>query len=55
MKGIFHLIEAMKIIWEQKHKVNLILIGPDTKEFSEYFGKLSEDTRKKIIDLGITN
>ena len=55
VKGIFHLIEAMKTVWSKKNNIYLVLIGPSTKEFGEYFKKLSINHKKKIIDLGVVS
>ena len=51
-KGIIHLIEAMKVVWKEKHTPYLVLIGPTTSDFETYFKKLSNKFREKIIDLG---
>ena len=53
VKGIFHLIEAMDILWKSREDVLLLLVGPSTIEFDQYFSKLSDSTRKKILDLGV--
>ncbi|HSB57694.1 MAG TPA: glycosyltransferase family 4 protein [Nitrosopumilaceae archaeon] len=55
VKGVIHLVEAIKIIQKKKPDVHLVLIGPTTKEFKEYFSRLPECTKKKITDLGIVN
>jgi len=55
VKGIFHLIEAMKTVWSKKNNLYLVLIGPTTNEFDEYFQKLSKNVKNKIIDLGIVS
>lgn len=55
MKGIIHLIETMKMVWKKKNDVILVLIGPSTSDFKNYFLQLDEKYRKKIIDFGIVN
>ena len=55
VKGIIHLIEAMKKVWKNRNDVVLVLIGPDTIEFNEYFKKLPNKIQKKIIDKNITS
>jgi len=55
VKGIITLIESMKKIWENHDDVILLLIGPTTKEFQNYFGKLPKFIKKKIIDLEIVD
>ena len=55
VKGIIHLIEAMKEVWKIKSDLTLVIIGPSTKEFDEYFHKLPKKIREKIMDLGIVN
>jgi glycosyltransferase involved in cell wall biosynthesis len=52
VKGIIHLIEAMKKVWHKIPDTYLVIMGPSTKEFDAYFSKLSLKTRSKIIDLG---
>jgi glycosyltransferase involved in cell wall biosynthesis len=52
VKGIIHLIEAMKKVWHKIPDTYLVIMGPSTKEFDTYFRKLSVKTRKRIIDLG---
>lgn len=54
-KGIIHLIDAMKIVWSKNYDVLLVLLGPSTKEYENYFSKLSNDIKKKIIDLGVVD
>jgi len=53
VKGIINLIEAMKIVWAKKKNVTLVLIGPSTKAFVDYFKNLPKNIQKKIVDLGI--
>jgi glycosyltransferase involved in cell wall biosynthesis len=52
VKGIIHLIEAMKKLWLKIPDTYLVMMGPTTKEFDTYFRKLSLKFRSKIIDLG---
>lgn len=54
-KGIIHLINAMKLVWKKNPKVKLILIGPSSPEFDEFFLKLPQQYKLKILDLGIVN
>lgn len=53
VKGTMHLVEAMKKVWAEAPDTILVLIGPSSKEFDDYFKKLSDKTKEKIIDLGI--
>lgn len=54
-KGLFTLIEAMKKVWRIEPNTKLILIGPSTPEFINYFSNLNHNFKKKIIDLGIVD
>ena len=53
MKGIYTLIESMKIIWKHEPKTILLTIGPNSKEFEKYLSQQKNDVRKKILDLGL--
>ena len=55
VKGIMFLINSMKKVWKKNPKIKLVLMGPPTKEFEEFFKELDEDIKNKIIDLGIAN
>ncbi|MGI0056353.1 MAG: glycosyltransferase family 4 protein [Nitrosarchaeum sp.] len=55
VKGIIHLIESMKEVWNKIPNTYLVMMGPSTKEFDNYFRKLSTKTKSKIIDLGTAN
>jgi len=55
VKGIIHLMDAMKLVWKKGSDSLLILVGPSTREFEEYFNKLPHKFKEKIIDLGIVN
>lgn len=55
VKGVIHLMDAMKLVWEKGSDSLLILVGPSTREFEEYFKKLPHKFREKIINLGIVN
>lgn len=54
-KGIIHLIDAMKIVWSKNYNIMLVLLGPSTKEYEEYFSKLPTSIKKKITDLGVVD
>ena len=55
VKGIIVLIESMKKIWKKHDDVVLLLVGPTTNEYQNYFRKLSKIFKEKIIDLQITD
>lgn len=54
-KGIFFLIESLKKLWKKKLDIKLILIGPTTKEFQNYFYQQNDFIKNKIIDKGIVD
>jgi glycosyltransferase involved in cell wall biosynthesis len=54
-KGIFNLIESMKLIWKTYSNVILILGGSSTPEFEKYISHIPNFIQEKIIDLGILN
>ncbi len=51
-KGIIHLMESMTVVWKNHDDVILLLIGPDSKEFIDYFSNLPKSHKSKIINLG---
>lgn len=52
-KGIFHLIEALQKLAQEKDKdMYLFLVGPAIPDFSEVFSKLDDTGRLKVIDFG---
>jgi len=51
-KGIFNLIHAMNIISKNNLQVRLVVAGPASKGFDEYFAKLSKKNKAMILDLG---
>jgi len=53
VKGTIHVIEALKKIWKEKSDTVLVLIGPATEEYKEFYSKLPNNIQEKIIDLGI--
>jgi len=55
VKGIIVLIESMKKIWKKHDDVVLLLVGPTTNEYQNYFRKLQKIFKEKIIDLQITD
>jgi len=55
VKGLIDLLQSMKKIWKMRNDVILLLVGPPTKEYENYFGNLSKNFKKNIIDLGITD
>ena len=52
VKGIIHLIEALRILWKKRDDVFLVIIGPTTKEYEDYISKIPSSMQKNIIDLG---
>jgi len=54
-KGIIHLINAMKLVWKKNPNVKLILIGPSTPEFDEFYSSLPQQYKSKVLDLGIVS
>ena len=54
-KGIIHLMESMNIVWKNHDNVILLLIGPDSDEFIDYFSTLQKSHKDKIINLGIVS
>lgn len=55
VKGIIFLIESMMELWKKRQDIVLLMIGPKTKEFEEYYSKLPKKFQKNIIDLDITD
>ncbi len=55
VKGAIFLIEAMKKVWSKEPETILMFIGSDTKEFQNYFLKLPENIKEKIIDHGVVD
>jgi len=53
VKGIRILIESMKKIWKTHDDVILLLVGPTTNEYQNYFRKLPKIFKEKIIDLEV--
>jgi len=50
VKGIFFLIESMKKIWKTNKDLVLVLLGPNTNEFEEYFNNLPKNIKKNIFN-----
>lgn len=50
VKGTMFLINTMKEIWKTQKEVVLVLLGPSTNEFEEYYKKLSKNTKKNIFN-----
>lgn len=50
-KGTFHLVEAMKDIWERDKDVKLVLAGPPMDEFIRYFSGESDLVKEKTLVL----
>jgi glycosyltransferase involved in cell wall biosynthesis len=55
VKGIKFLIESMKKIWRISDDVVLLILGPSTEEYQNYFKRLPEIFKKQIIDLEIVD
>ena len=51
-KGVRHLVEAMKLVWGSGRKARLVLAGPVTQHFAEYFAALPDDVRRNCLQLG---
>jgi len=54
-KGVIHLMKSMDIVWRNHDNVVLLLIGPDSEEFIDYFSTLRKSHKDKIINLGIVS
>ena len=54
-KGIITLIESLKKLWRSGNRVELVSIGPSTREFDYYINKQSIKVRRHVHDLGIVN
>jgi len=50
VKGTFFLIESMKKIWKTNKDLVLVLLGPNTNEFEEYFNNLPKNIKKNIFN-----
>ena len=50
-KGSLHIIEAMKILWEKKFNVKLVLIGQILKDFEDYLLRQKANVFKNTIIL----
>ena len=55
VKGITHVIEAMKKVWKIQKNSVLIIIGDETKDFTRYYAKLSDSIKSRIIHFKILN
>ena len=54
-KGTIFLVDSLEILWENNHHIDLILIGPNSEEFSSHLQKKSETIRQHVHDLGIVS
>lgn len=54
-KGARHLVEAMRLLWESGRKLRLVLAGPRTEHFAEYFYALPDEVRKNCLQLGVVS
>lgn len=50
-KGTFHLVEAMKRIWDRDQDIKLVLAGPPMDEFNRYFLNQKSFIKNKCIVL----
>ena len=50
-KGTFHLIEAMKGVWEKDRDVKLVLAGPPMEEFNRYFSNQQGFVKDRCVIL----
>ena len=55
VKGVLFLIESMKEVWKTYKDVVLVLLGPSTNEFEEYYNELSKNYKKKIFNFNEVN
>ena len=51
-KGTVHLIEAMRVLWEQGSNANLVLAGAHFPGFWKYLDSLPQETRDRCLLLG---
>lgn len=54
-KGIITLIESLKLLWQRKKELDLIIIGASTQEFVTYIKNLNPKMKKHIFDLGVAS
>lgn len=54
-KGTFHVIEAMKKLWDIRKDVKLVLAGEPMDEFRRYFAAQDVFVREKSLDLDYIN
>jgi len=54
-KGVCHLLEAMKLLWESGQKAALVLAGPITEHFSRYYDSQPDEVRRKCLQLGVVS
>ena len=54
-KGATFLLNSLELLWKNDHSIDLILIGPKSKEFSSHLQQKSEEIRLHVHDLGIVN
>ena len=50
-KGTFHVVEAMKRVWENNKDVKLVLAGPPMDEFNKYFSAQDSLVKEKCLVL----
>jgi glycosyltransferase involved in cell wall biosynthesis len=42
-------------LWKKRNDLTLMIMGPTTNEFEEYYSKLPKKFQEKIIDLNVTD
>ncbi len=53
VKGVIHLVEAMKLVWKKSPDSILILIGSNTKEFQDYLSGQPNKIKKKLFNINL--
>jgi len=51
-KGTFHLVEAMRRLWQAGEPADLVLAGPTLRAFREHYVRLPHDVRSRCHVLG---
>ena len=54
-KGVINLIESLKTLWHKYHDLEIVFIGPSTKEFENYLKKQDRQHLRHIHDLGVVS
>jgi len=51
-KGTATVVEAMKLVWQERPEVPLVLAGDEMSDFKQYWAGVPNDVRSKILPLG---